>query len=246
MDLTADADFAAKLAEQAGKLLLTVRSSSRLTAKALGQEGDKISHEFLVAALKAERPDDLIRSEEGEEAALPIRRSRLWIVDPLDGTREYSEGRDDWAVHVGLSVDGFPAAGAVALPGRNEVYSSSDPTYSKLTGGVPRMVISRSRPSAECLRVSTALEAEVIEMGSAGAKAMAVIRGDADIYLHSGGQYEWDSCAPAAVAVARGLHVSRACGAPIVYGASDPWLPDLLICHPDWRERVLSAWHGID
>lgn len=237
-----DAQLAANLADQAGRLLLHIRRSSALTGKSLGQAGDRASHELLLTALRAVRPKDSVRSEEGREGEHTASVSRLWIIDPLDGTREYSEGRDDWAVHVALAIEGVPVTGAVAIPGRGEVHATLSPLPLFKAASRPRMVVSRSRPSVQCLEVANILEAEIIEMGSAGAKAMAVLRGEADIYLHSGGQYEWDSCAPAAVAAAHGLHVSRACGSPLVYGADDPWLPDLLICHPDWSNKVLSAW----
>jgi 3'(2'), 5'-bisphosphate nucleotidase len=169
----------------------------------------------------------------------------VWIVDPLDGTREYSEGRTDWAVHVALSVDGAPAIGAVALPGIGVTLCTAGckADGADKEGAKPklRMLISRSRPSPEVVSVAEALGAELVPMGSAGAKAMAVVRGDADIYLHTGGQYEWDNCAPAAVAKAAGLHVSRADGSPLAYNGKDPYLPDLLVCPPHLAEQVIGA-----
>lgn len=243
MDLTiSDAQLATKLAVAAGDRLLELQRTSGLLGKALGQAGDRVSHACLINALRLERPSDSVRSEEANEADSIAFNSRLWIIDPLDGTREYGEGRDDWAVHVGLAVEGIAVVGAVALPGRDEVHSTLQPLHLADAPKRPRMVVSRSRPSPDCLNVANILQAELIEMGSAGAKAMAVLRGEADIYLHSGGQYEWDSCAPAAVAAAHGLHVSRANGKPLKYGSDDPWLPDLLICHPRWKTQVLSAW----
>ena len=92
--------------------------------------------------------------------------------------------------------------------------------------------------------VAEALGAELVAMGSAGAKAMAVVLGHADIYAHSGGQYEWDSCAPVAVAKAAGLHVSRIDGSELRYNQPDPYLPDLLICRPELAAEVLRALAG--
>ena len=168
----------------------------------------------------------------------------MWIVDPVDGTREYGEARADWAVHVGLAIDGVAVLGAVALPGaeggRGAVYRSDAPVAMPPAPERLRMVVSRTRPAAEAVAVAQVLGAELVPMGSAGAKAMAIIRGEADIYLHSGGQYEWDSCAPVAVALAHGLHCSRIDGSPLVYNRADTYLPDLLICRPEHAARVLA------
>jgi len=165
----------------------------------------------------------------------------VWIVDPLDGTREYGECRTDWAVHVALAIDGQPTLGAVALPGFPLTLCSGQPPQVPANPGKLRMLVSRTRPAAEAVAVAEALDAELVPMGSAGAKAMAVVRGEADIYLHTGGQYEWDNCAPAAVALAAGLHVSRADGSPLVYNNADTYLPDLLIAPKDVAQRVLSV-----
>ncbi len=164
----------------------------------------------------------------------------MWIVDPLDGTREFGEERSDWAVHVALAVDGVPTVGAVALPGLGEVLRSDAPQAVPPAPERLRMVVSRTRPAAEAMKVAAALDAEVIPMGSAGAKAMAVVRGEADIYLHSGGQYEWDSCAPVAVALAHGLHASRIDGSPLIYNQADTYMPDLLICRKEHAGLVLD------
>ena len=168
--------------------------------------------------------------------------ARVWIVDPLDGTREFGEPpRTDWAVHVALVIGGEPVAGAVALPARGLVLSTASPP--RLPPGVerPRVVVSRTRPPASAQQLVNALDAELVPMGSAGAKAMAVVLGDADIYAHSGGQYEWDSAAPVAVAASAGLHVSRLDGSPLRYNQRDAWLPDLLICRPELAQPVLAA-----
>lgn len=235
-----DAELAAELADEAGRLLLELRASGRFEGKALGKEGDAAANRLLVAALRAQRPDDGLLSEESRDDGSRRAHSRVWIIDPVDGTREYAEGRADWAVHVALAIDGVPAIGAVALPGLDLVLRSDQPLPLPPAGAPPRMVVSRTRPAAEALAVAQALGAELLPMGSAGAKAMAVVRGEADIYLHSGGQYEWDSCAPVAVARAHGLHCSRIDGTPLVYNREDVYLPDLLICRPELADRVLA------
>ncbi|MBN9146228.1 MULTISPECIES: 3'(2'),5'-bisphosphate nucleotidase CysQ [unclassified Novosphingobium] len=235
-----DADLAAELARVAGQLLITVRDSGLVTGKALGKAGDATANQFLVHALRAARAEDGLLSEEEKDNFERLDQSRVWIVDPVDGTREYGEARADWAVHVGLAVDGVPVLGAVALPGADAVYRSDAPVAVPPAPEVLRMVVSRTRPAAEAVFVAGELGAELVPMGSAGAKAMAVIRGEADIYLHSGGQFEWDSCAPVAVALAHGLHCSRIDGSPLVYNQRDTYLPDLLICRPEHAERVLA------
>ena len=236
-----DAGLAAHLAATAGKLLLEVRASGVFADKALGAAGDQTANQFLVRAIREQRPDDGLLSEEEKDNFDRLARSRVWIVDPVDGTREYGEERTDWAVHVGLSVDGVATAGAVALPGLGVVLRSDRPEPLSPAPERPRMVVSRTRPPAQALAVADALGAELVPMGSAGAKAMAVVRGDADIYLHTGGQYEWDSAAPVAVAAAHGLHCSRVDGAPLIYNRPDSALPDLLICRPELAARVVDC-----
>lgn len=235
-----DHRLAARLAEAAGDLLMKLRETEIVEGKALGALGDSVANAFLVGALRTLRPDDGLLSE--EEAADPIRlsKARVWIIDPLDGTREYSEGRADWAVHVALAVDGVPEAGAVAMPSLGEVHSTAA-VGAGATCGNRQVLVSRSRPPAEAAAVAAALGGSLQGMGSAGAKAMAVLRGEAIAYVHSGGQYEWDSCAPACVAAAHGLHVSRLDGAPLRYNQSDPYMPDLLICDPAVAAEVLKA-----
>ena len=221
-------------------MLLGIQRSGLFEGKALGRVGDRTANAFILEALRTYRPADAILSEEEKDDAERLRHRRVWIVDPLDGTREYGEGRSDWAVHVGLAVDGDPVTGAVALPGEPLTLCSGAPGTLAPIGERLRMLVSRSRPAREALAVAAELDAELIPMGSAGAKAMAVVRGEADIYLHSGGQYEWDNCAPVAVALAHGLHCSRIDGRPLVYNRPDPALPDLLICPRPLAERVLE------
>ncbi|WP_374611554.1 3'(2'),5'-bisphosphate nucleotidase CysQ [Sphingorhabdus sp.] len=235
-----DAELAAHLAHVAGRILLEVRDSGLISGKALGDAGDKTANQFLCHALREQRPDDGLLSEEEKDSAERLSKSRVWIVDPVDGTREYGEARTDWAVHVALAVDGKPEIGAVGLPGLGIVLRSDQPSALPTATAKPRMVVSRTRPAKEAVAVAEQIGAELVPMGSAGAKAMAVVRGEAEIYLHTGGQYEWDSCAPAAVAAAHGLHVSRIDGSPLLYNQSDVYMPDLLICRPEWASRVLQ------
>lgn len=241
-----DAELAAHLAACAGRLLLEVRASGLFEGKALGKAGDQVANQFLVHALRSARPDDGLLSEESKDTDERLEKPRCWIVDPVDGTREYGEERTDWAVHVGLAIDGVAEVGAVALPGLDGgiVLRSDCPIERGTHDGPPRMLVSRTRPAAEALVVAERLGAELVPLGSAGAKAMAVVRGEAEIYLHSGGQHEWDSCAPVAVARAHGLHASRIDGSPLVYNRRDTYMPDLLICRPEWTETVLAALRG--
>ncbi|QSR18846.1 3'(2'),5'-bisphosphate nucleotidase CysQ [Novosphingobium sp. KA1] len=235
-----DGDLAAHLAEVAGKILLDVRSSGLFSGKALGKAGDQTANQFLCHALREQRPEDGLLSEEEKDNAERLSKQRVWIVDPVDGTREYGEERADWAVHVGMAVDGAPVLGAVALPGAGLVLRSDQPGEVPPAPETLRMVVSRTRPAKEATGVAEEIGAELVPMGSAGAKAMAILLGDADIYLHSGGQYEWDSCAPAAVAQGWGLHVSRIDGSPLVYNREDVYMPDLLICRKEHAELVLE------
>ena len=240
-----DADLAAHLAKVAGDLLITVRGSGMLSAKALGKAGDATANQFLVHALREQRPEDGLLSEEEKDNAERLSMSRVWIVDPVDGTREYGEERTDWAVHVALAIDGVATVGAVGLPGAGVVLRSDQPQAVPPAPETLRMVVSRTRPAREATEVAARLGAELVPMGSAGAKAMAIVRGEADIYLHSGGQYEWDSCAPVAVALAHGLHCSRIDGSPLIYNQADVYMPDLLICRKEHAERVLAEVRAI-
>ncbi len=239
MTLT-DAELAAQLAQAAGQLLLQVRSAGAASDQALGKAGDEAANRFLVDAISAARPGDSLLSEEETDNHQRLTQSRVWIIDPVDGTREYGERRSDWAVHVGLAIDGVATVGAVALPALDLVFRTDQPVCIAPPPMRLRMLVSRTRPAAEAVAVAERLGAELIAMGSAGAKAMAVVRGEADIYLHTGGQYEWDSCAPVAVALAHGLHCSRADGSPLIYNRADTYMPDLLICHRIHAAQVLA------
>jgi len=237
-----DIGLAVALARTAGDLLLTLQRSSLLEGKALGKLGDKVSNAFIMAMLATARPGDAVLSEEEKDNHDRLKSERVWIVDPLDGTREYGEGRQDWAVHIALAVAGLPGVGAVALPGRGLVLrSDAKLNAAPRSSRKIRMLVSRTRPPREAERIARELDAELIPMGSAGAKAMAVVLGEGDIYLHAGGQYEWDNCAPAAVALGTGLHASRLDGSPLLYNNEDPTLPDLLICAPEIADIVLTS-----
>ena len=208
----------------------------------IGAAGDRLSHQLLVAELNRLYPDDKVRSEEGLEHVAG--EGRLWIIDPLDGTREFRQlERSDWAVHVAMAVGGEAVVGAVALPALGLVLSTAEPPVLPVRepGEPPRVVVSRSRPPDVAYDVTEALDAVMIPMGSAGAKIAAVILGAADVYVHAGGQYEWDSCAPVAVATASGLHASRLDGEPLRYGDPDAWLPDLVVCRHEYAEAVLAV-----
>ncbi|AYJ85298.1 3'(2'),5'-bisphosphate nucleotidase CysQ (plasmid) [Sphingomonas paeninsulae] len=235
-----DTELARHIAETAGRLLLELQKSRLFEGKTLGKAGDRIANAFIMEALAVQRPADAVLSEEEVNDSARCSQSRVWIVDPLDGTREYGEGRTDWAVHVALALDGRPSIGAVALPGLDLTLCSGRPEVLPATPSKLRMLVSRTRPAAEALAVAKTLDAELIPMGSAGAKAMAIVRGEADIYLHSGGQYEWDNCAPAAVALAAGLHVSRIDGSPLSYNNQNPYLPDLLVCPKAIAVQILE------
>jgi 3'(2'), 5'-bisphosphate nucleotidase len=239
-----DHELAADLAEAAGRLLLEVRSALRGAGERERRDaGDARSHAFLLGELARRRPGDAVLSEEGADDPARLTAGRVWIVDPLDGTREFAEpDRDDWAVHVALwRAEAGLVAGAVALPARGVTLRTPAVRLGERPPGAPRIAISRTRPPAVAARVCERLAGELVAMGSAGAKVAAVVRGAADVYVHAGGQYEWDSAAPVAVALAAGLHASRLDGSPLRYNRPDPRLPDLLVCRPEVAERALSA-----
>ncbi len=241
-----DAELALRLAVETGRRLVSLRDEM-FTAGAGSWEvmdtGDALGHAFIAEQLRTLRPDDAVLDEEGSEDPRRFTDDRVWIIDPLDGTREFGEpGRPDWAVHVALWGGSDFAAGAVSLPAVDAVFAADPaPTLPASGREQPRLVTSRYRAPYAAVIVANALGCDAIRLGSAGAKAMAVVMGEADIYLHDGGMYQWDSAAPAAVALAAGLHVSRIDGSPIVYNARDTWLPDVLICRPELADPVLAA-----
>lgn len=250
-DLT-DAELAADLAADAGKLLLQVRAEIGFDQPwTLGEAGDRQANSLLLRRLQAERPGDAVLSEEAHDDLARLKSDRVWIIDPLDGTREFSTpGRDDWAVHIALwrrSSNDQPEItdAAVALPARgNVVYRTDTVTSGAAPAGVPgtlRIAVSATRPPAVLHRIRQTLAIQPVSIGSAGAKAMAVIDGYVDAYLHAGGQWEWDSAAPAGVMLAAGMHASRLDGSPLRYNQLDPYLPDLLMCRAEVAPILLGA-----
>ena len=236
-----DTELARSIAQEAGALLLALRSSGEHVGRELGDQGDARANALILARLHAARPNDFVLSEESVDDRARCAASRVWIVDPLDGTREYCDGIDDWAVHIGLAVDGRPAVGAVAVPALGRVYATDDPPRPRDPCATLTIAVSRTRSPEIARCAAEAVGAAMLPMGSAGAKAMAVVDGRADAYLHDGGQYEWDNCAPAAVALAAGLHASRIDGKPLVYNCENPLLPDLLICRREIAGDLLAA-----
>ena len=236
-----DEELAGRLAEGAGRLLMELRHSRFLEGATLGIVADKVANAFILTTLRDWRPRDPILSEESPDLAERLTSARVWIIDPLDGTREYGEGRDDWAVHVALAVDGEPRLGAVALPARGKLFRSDCcPMPPRSPRERPLMLVSRTRPPERAEALAAFLGADMVPMGSAGAKAMAVIAGDADLYYHAGGQHEWDNCAPAAVALGAGLHASRVDGSPLRYNRPDTLVPDLVIAREELAAKVVG------
>src|SRR6476619_7374897 len=244
-----DHDLAGWLATTAGERLLEVRASG-LTGRELKDAGDQAAHELLVDLLAQHRPDDSVLSEEAADDKARLTAHRVWIIDPLDGTREFSEPpRDDWAVHVALWEDGELTAGAVAQPALGETFDTGHPpVVPPRTSSRPRIAVSRTRPPAFVEALATEIDAELVPMGSAGVKVMSVVRDVTDAYVHAGGQYEWDNAAPVAVARSAGLFCSRVDGSELVYNQDDVSLPDLVVCRPELAEQILDfvRRHGTD
>jgi 3'(2'), 5'-bisphosphate nucleotidase len=241
-----DTQLAALLARQAGQLLLSLRAAHPADGDAgeLRKAGDSQSNTLLLKALAEGRPDDAVLSEEAADDLRRLEADRVWIIDPLDGTREFGmAGRSDWAVHVALWERGHEiTAAAVAQPALDRVFATDGSLHpaGPTTDG-PIILVSDSRPPVFAAEIATAVGGRIQPMGSAGAKAMAVLRGEADAYVHAGGQWEWDSAAPVGVLLAAGLHASRLDGSPLLYNQPRPYLPDLVMCRPDLAEPILSA-----
>jgi 3'(2'), 5'-bisphosphate nucleotidase len=236
-----DVEVADRAARAAAGVLRSLRDGD-LSGRELGDAGDAAAQEAILAVLSSARPGDLVFSEEAADDPARLAAARVWIVDPLDGTREYGEpGRSDWAVHVALWVAGELTAAAVALPGLGEVHVTAPPPALPPPSGARRIAVSRTRPPAVAAVVADALDGELVPLGSAGYKTLAVVRGEVDAYVHAGGMYQWDSAAPVAVARAAGLTTCRLDGSPLVYNGPDPWLPDLVVCRPELAEPILAA-----
>lgn len=237
-----DHALARRLADETGALLVRLRAAHR--DGSLKDAGDAGAQAHLAARLGAAAPGDAVLSEEARDTADRLSADRVWIIDPVDGTREFGEPpREDWAVHVALwEREAGLTAAAVALPAVSLTLATDrPPSLLPAHDGPPRVVVSRTRPPWQAQVVADALGGELVAMGSAGAKAMAVVRGLAEAYVHDGGQHEWDSAAPVAVARAAGLHCSRLDGGALTYNRPDPYLPDLLICRPELAEPILAA-----
>lgn len=235
---------ARRIAAGTAETLLAVRAEVGFAdGAALRTAGDARAEERIQALLAELQPGEAVLSEESADDHARLSARRVWVVDPLDGTREFSEeGRDDFAVHVALVVDGDPVCGAVALPARGALYSTGTdrPRMPPARGPHPRLAVSRTRPPAMVDALAARMGGEVVAMGSAGVKVISVVTGETDLYVHAGGQYEWDSAAPVAVALAAGLHASRIDGSPLRYNQENPWLPDLLVCRPEFAEQALA------
>jgi 3'(2'), 5'-bisphosphate nucleotidase len=244
-----DIELTTRLADQAGRQLVRLRAemwASGMHPWDVMDGGDAASHRFIAEELRRHRPDDAVLDEEGAEDPRRFTADRVWIIDPLDGTREFGEqGRSDWAVHIALWDRDRFVCGAVGLPAMGATLTTDPaPLLPTVARQRPRIITSRNRAPHAAVVVANRLGCDAIRLGSAGAKAMAVVLGEADIYVHDSGMYQWDSAAPAAVALAAGLHVSRIDGSPIVYNARDPWLPDLIICRKELAADVLTALWG--
>jgi 3'(2'), 5'-bisphosphate nucleotidase len=245
---TDDHVLATWLATAAGERLLQVRGEG-LEGRELKDAGDRAAHELLMSLIAEHRPGDAVLSEEGSDDKARLQASRVWIIDPLDGTREFSEPpRDDWAVHVALWEEGELVAGAVAQPALGETFNTGQPPVVPPSSSQrPRIAVSRTRPPAFVEALAEELDAELVPMGSAGVKVISVTRDVSDAYVHAGGQYEWDNAAPVAVARAAGLHCSRVDGSELVYNQDEVSLPDLIVCRPELADRIIEfvRRHGV-
>lgn len=246
-----DADLATALAQHTGVLLVQHREQlverGNVSIWQLKDSGDMLAHHFLMDAFRILRPSDSVLSEEGHDDRTRVHSNRVWIVDPLDGTNEYGEGRADWAVHIALWENNALTAGAVSLPSIDTVFSTDPaPTVPPKEGLKPRLVTSRNRAPYAAILVAENMDCDAFRLGSAGAKAMSIIMGEADIYVHDGGMHQWDTAAPAAVALAAGLHASRLDGSPLEYNDADTWLPDFFMCRPEYTDEILQSIWGRD
>ncbi len=237
-----DVEVAASAARAAAAVLQELRGGG-LSGRALGDAGDAAAQEAITAVLAEHRPDDVVFSEEAADDRSRLEAGRVWIVDPLDGTREYGEtDRSDFAVHVALWSAGGLGAAAVALPAVGEVLVTDPaPALPAAVARPPRIAVSRTRPPVQAGAAAAAVGGELVPLGSAGWKVTAVVRGEVDAYVHAGGMYQWDSAAPVAVALAAGLTALRLDGSPLRYNEPDPSLPDLLVCRPALAAALLAA-----
>lgn len=235
-----DATLAQRLAQGTGEILKGVRNVGLLRGTELGKAGDALAQDWIARSLIQHRPNDAMLSEEAEDDLARLDNSRVWIIDPLDGTREYAGGRQDWAVHIALAENGKIVEAAVGMPDLGRVFSSSE--VRAVEGPrTNRLVISQNTTPAIAEFIAEDLGMELVTMGSCGAKAVSVILGDNDAYVHAGGQYEWDNAAPVGIAQAAGLHTSRLDGTDLCYNCESPYLPDLVISRPDMADEILAS-----
>ncbi|SQI24412.1 3'(2'),5'-bisphosphate nucleotidase CysQ [Corynebacterium jeikeium] len=235
-----DATLAQRLAQGTGEILKGVRNVGLLRGTELGKAGDALAQDWIARSLVQHRPNDAMLSEEAEDDLSRLDNSRVWIIDPLDGTREYAGGRQDWAVHIALVENGKIIEAAVGMPDLGRVFSSSE--VRAVEGArTNRLVISQNTTPAIAEFIAEDLGMELVTMGSCGAKAVSVILGDNDAYVHAGGQYEWDNAAPVGIAQAAGLHTSRLDGTDLCYNCESPYLPDLVISRPDMADEILAS-----
>lgn len=240
-DFRDDAIFAKYLAKGAGEILSNILNDTLLNGKELGDLGDKCANDFIIEAIKKYRPDDGILSEESIDDLARLNKSRVWIIDPLDGTREYCERSNEWAVHIGLAIDKKPEMGVVNLPILKQIFESNCPINLPAINSPVRIFVSRTRPCDEASLIAQKFNGELVSMGSAGAKTMAILNGEGEFYVHSGGQFEWDNCAPIAIALKNGLHVSRIDGSEITYNNQNTKVEDLIICRKEFAQIALYA-----
>lgn len=234
-----DASLARLLAEGTGDLLKGIRSAGLLRGRALGAAGDHLAQNWIERCLRQHRPDDGMLSEEANDDETRLGKDRVWVLDPLDGTKEYATGRQDWAIHIALVENGIPTHAAVGLPDLGAIFSTAD--AKAVLGPYSRKIaISHNHPPAIATHIAEKLGFETLSMGSAGAKAMHVLLGDADAYIHAGGQYEWDQAAPVGVAKAAGLHCSHLDGSELTFNHKDAYVHDLLICRPELKDEILG------
>lgn len=235
-----DATLAQRLAQGTGEILKGVRNVGLLRGTELGKAGDALAQDWIARSLIQHRPNDAMLSEEAEDDLTRLDNSRVWIIDPLDGTREYAGGRQDWAVHIALAENGEIVESAVGMPDLGRVFSSAE-VRAVQGQRTNRLVISQNTTPAIAEFIAEDLGMELVTMGSCGAKAVSVILGDNDAYVHAGGQYEWDNAAPVGIAQAAGLHTSRLDGTPLRYNCESPYLPDLVISRPDRADEILAS-----
>ena len=244
-----DSRLTNSLAQGCGEILKGVRNGGLLRGLSLGDAGDEAAQEWIARVLEQHRPQDGMLSEEASDDLARLKKDRVWIVDPLDGTKEFATGRQDWAVHIALVENGIPIPAAVGLPDLGVTFKSSD--VRAVTGPLSKkFVVSRNRPPKVADYIAEKMGYEIVGVGSAGAKAMHVLLGDYDGYIHAGGQYEWDQAAPVGVAQAAGLHCCRLDGSEIRFNNEDTFIPDILICRPELKDEILehaqafAAEHG--